>query len=98
MPFASLLGKWGSLPRNSGVKLACGLAAYKCGKADEYAGSGKTEWQDNTDILARQLSSIRKNKNYSGFVVFSYQDLTRSGCKEEIQNLKDSINSTGNGQ
>ena len=98
MPFASLLGKWGSLPRNSSVKLACGLAAYKCGKADEYAGNGKTEWQDNTDILARQLSSIRKNKNYSGFVVFSYQDLTRSGCKEEIQNLKDSINSTGNGQ
>ncbi len=91
LDFNSLLKKWSSLSRASGVKLACGIAAYKCALKDNYAGSGSAEWQNNTDILARQLKAIRNNKNYSGFVVFSYQDLTRSACKTEINNLKNTI-------
>ena len=90
--FNSLLKKWSSLSRASGVKLACGIAAYKCATKDKYAGSGSAEWQNNTDILARQLKAIRNNKSYSGFVVFSYQDLNRSACKTEIQNLKNAVN------
>ncbi len=90
--FSSLLKKWSSLSRASGVKLACGIAAYKCGAKDKYAGSGAAEWQSNTDILARQLKAIRNNKSYSGFVVFSYQDLNRNACKTEIQNLKNAVN------
>ena len=93
LDFASLLKKWSSLSRTSGVKLACGIAAYKCATKDKYAGSGSAEWQSRTDILARQLKAIRSNKSYSGFVVFSYQDLTRTACKKEIENLKNSINS-----
>ncbi len=92
LDFSSLLKKWSSLSRASGVKLACGIAAYKCGTKDKYAGSGAAEWQNNTDILARQLKAIRNNKNYSGFVVFSYQDLNRNACKTEIQNLKNTVN------
>lgn len=95
--FDSLLKKWSSLSRASGVKLACGIAAYKCAAKDSYAGSGSAEWQNNTDILARQLKSIRNNKSYSGFVVFSYQDLTRNACKTEIQNLKKAVNETAQG-
>lgn len=92
LAFESLLKKWSSLPRASGVKLACGIAAYKCAAKDKYAGSGSAEWQNNTDILARQLKAIRNNKSYSGFVVFSYQDLNRNACKTEIQNLKNAVN------
>ena len=92
--FATLLKKWSSLSRASGVKLACGLAAYKCATKDSYAGSGSAEWQNKTDILARQLRAVRNNKNYGGFVVFSYQDLTRTACKTEIQNLKKAIGET----
>lgn len=92
LDFSSLLKKWSSLSRASGVKLACGIAAYKCAVKDQYAGSGSAEWQNNTDILARQLKAIRNNKSYSGFVVFSYQDLNRSACKTEIQNLKNAVN------
>lgn len=94
LAFTSLLNKWGNLSRASGVKLACGIAAYKCATTDKYAGTGSAEWKNNTDILSRQLTAIRKNKNYGGFVVFSYQDLTRSACKTEINNLKNTI--TGN--
>lgn len=91
LDFQSLLAEWAALPRNPQIKLVCGLAAYKCGKNDAYAGAGSAEWQENTDILARQLKCIRKNKNYSGFVVFSYKDLNRAACKTEIQNLKEAI-------
>lgn len=93
--FEKLLKQWSDLPKHSSVKLACGMAAYKCSTADNYAGTGKKEWQENTDILARQLKSIRKNSNYNGFVVFSYQDLIRTSCKTELENFKDTVK-TGN--
>ncbi|MBR2868602.1 MAG: family 10 glycosylhydrolase [Clostridia bacterium] len=89
--FNKLLKQWASLPRHSSVRLVCGIAAYKCAKADNYAGSGKTEWQNSTDILARQITAIRSNKNYSGFAVFSYADLERAACKTEIENMKKTI-------
>ncbi|MBO5858643.1 MAG: family 10 glycosylhydrolase [Clostridia bacterium] len=86
--FTKLLNQWASLPRHSSVKLVCGIAAYKCSSEDNYAGSGKKEWTQSTDILARQTRAIRNNKNYSGIAVFSYSDLNRSACKTEIENLK----------
>ncbi|MBQ4604659.1 MAG: family 10 glycosylhydrolase [Clostridia bacterium] len=91
LAFNSLLNGWGNLSRTSGVKLACGIAAYKCETTDKYAGTGSAEWKNNTDILSRQLTEIRKNRNYGGFVVFSYQDLNRTACKTEISNLKNTI-------
>ena len=98
--FKSLLNQWGAFSRNSAVKLACGIAAYKCGTEDAYAGTGSDEWQKNTDILARQFECISQNSDYSGFVIFSYQDLLRESCKTEIQKLKEAVNLTavGNGQ
>ena len=89
--FEKLLKQWASLPRHSSVRLMCGIPAYKCAKADSYAGTGKNEFVENTDILARQLRSIRSNNNYSGFAVFSYADLERAACKTEIINLKNEI-------
>lgn len=86
--FSKLLNQWASLPRHSSVKLVCGIAAYKCAKSDAYAGTGKNEWTQSTDILARQTKAIRSNKNYSGVAVFSYSDLNRSACKTEIENMK----------
>lgn len=89
--FNKLLKQWSSLPRHTEVKLMCGIPAYKCAKTDDYAGTGKNEWTQNTDVLARQLKSIRTDKNYSGFAVFSYADLERTACKTEILNLKNEI-------
>lgn len=94
--FASLLSQWGNLRRNKNVKLACGIAAYKCGNADEYALAGKAEWQENSDILARQISCINANPSYNGFVMFSYSDLTRDGCSTEIRNLKEILRGMNN--
>lgn len=88
LPFPELLAQWANLPRHSSVKLVCGLAAYKCATEDAYAGNGKTEWKNNTDMLVRQVNGIRNNNSYSGFALFSYNDLIRSSCKTEIENLK----------
>lgn len=94
LAFKPLLDKWSSLARASSVKLACGIAAHKCSAVDKYAGTGSDEWETNSDILSRQVSAIRKNDNYCGFAVFSYQDLNRSDCKSEIDNLKNTITGT----
>ncbi len=91
LDFNKLLTEWSKLKRHAGVELVCGIAAYKCSVKDSYAGSGSAEWQQNSDILVRQLNCIRKNGNYCGFAVFSYQDLTRANCKTEIQNLKNAV-------
>ncbi len=89
--FKKLLMQWGNFRRNSSVRLLCGIGAYKCGYIDEYAGNGKNEWIENSDILARQISCIKENKNYIGFVLFSYKDLLRNESKAEIQNLKETV-------
>ena len=90
LAFEQTLNKWCSPERK--VALACGIAAYKCGKEDEFAGSGHSEWQNNSDILARQISTVTANKNYTGFVIFSYSDLIREDAQKEIKNLKELIN------
>lgn len=90
-PFKSLLSQWSKLPRNSEVQLACGIAGYKCATEDSYAGEGVAEWQENTDILVRQLEAVRADENYSGFVMYSYRDITRAECSEEISNLKNFV-------
>ena len=94
--FTTLLNQWGNFERNKNISLACGIAAYKCGNTDEYALAGKAEWQENTDILARQLSCIRNNPDYNGFVMFAYSDLTRAACSEEMQNFKSTLRGTNN--
>lgn len=93
--FNSMLAQWGALKRSPNVRLLCGIAAYKCGKEDKYAGTGSKEWLESSDIMLRQAQSIAANKNYDGFVVYSYSDLGRKSCSDEMKRLKDYIKSNG---
>lgn len=70
-PFEKTAEQWAAMCRESGVKLVCGLAAYKCGKTDEFAGSGKNEWMENNGVLKEEYSIISKIEEYSGFSLFS---------------------------
>ncbi len=95
LPFRKTLEKWGNLERNPSVTLACGIAAYKCD--DTYSYSDESEmidWQSRDNNLALQVSKIRENKNYGGFVIFSYSNLTDENCCEEISNLIKTITET----
>jgi len=72
LPFAETALRWSELVKSPDVKALYGLAAYKCGQEDAYAGAYASEWIDNSDLLSRQLALIRKLKRYDGFVLFSY--------------------------
>ena len=75
MPFEKVLDSWCNIVTNENVKLVIGLASYKCGEEDLYAGKGKNEWQTNENILSEQLKFLRK-KECDGFSLFSYNSLS----------------------
>lgn len=95
LPFEATAKAWENLAGKSTVQLICGFAPYKCGKTDENAGSGETEWQENSDILARQYKYISSSSRWNGFCLFSYSysfgENTKGISKLEIKNLVDML-------
>lgn len=75
MPFEKTLDRWCDIVTNENVKLIIGLASYKCGEEDLYAGKGKDEWLTKDNILSEQLKSLRK-KECDGFSLFSYNSIS----------------------
>lgn len=75
LPYKKVINSWCELVTNENVKLVIGLASYKCGEEDLYAGSGKSEWQNNDGVLCEQLKYLRK-KECDGFSLFSYNSLS----------------------
>lgn len=58
-PFEPTLKRWEELRGDSPVRLIIGLAAYKQGKEDKWAGqAGENEWIDNPDIISRQIELV----------------------------------------
>jgi uncharacterized lipoprotein YddW (UPF0748 family) len=73
-PFERCLAEWEDLVRNNDIKLLIGLAVYKIGLEDTWAGaSGRNEWIVNDDIIRRQTALSRQADNYGGIIYFSYQ-------------------------
>lgn len=91
MPFTYVMKSWGTFVEESDVVLVCGLAPYKCGRTDEFAGKGKNEWNENVNILSRQYEQVKKTRMYQGFSLFSYSycfgDNVTEISKKEIKNL-----------
>lgn len=75
MPFESVVNSWTEIADKTKVKLCFGLACYKCGNADEYAGVGINEWIDGFDIVSRQIVTLRGLEDYCGFCIYSYSSL-----------------------
>ncbi len=92
LPYAETTDTWAKLIKRSDISLVIGLAAYKSGLEDKYAGSGKYEWQENTDILVRQrdLTDIYG----AGYAYFRYDSLfipepsVAASVSAELENLK----------
>lgn len=79
-PFEQTAQQWAELTRCGSVKLYAGLAIYKSGEEDQYAGpeSGQKqgpryEWINHSDIISRQVDLVRKTQPYAGFALYSYQ-------------------------
>lgn len=95
LPYESLISQWSGMVTNSGVKLVIGLAAYKIGAADNYAGAaGKNEWLDNDDIISRQMKLAKNLGNYGGVALYRYDSVfnptseVAAQVSKEIQNIK----------
>ncbi len=75
LPFKDTCLAWSRLVTNPSVKLVIGLAPYKIGIADNWAGDGKYEWANSTDMLARQMSYAQTLSNYGGVAMYRYDSL-----------------------
>jgi uncharacterized lipoprotein YddW (UPF0748 family) len=71
-PYSDLIRTWSSMVKAPGVKLVIGLAPYKIGLSDQWAGSGKTEWQKNSNIISRQMADAKNLTNYGGVALYRY--------------------------
>ena len=74
-PYAETARQWNGMISSSGVKLYVGLAAYKLGAEDRWAGDGKNEWVSTSDILSRMVQTGREQSHYGGFILFRYDSL-----------------------
>ena len=77
-PYDEIVEEWSEMTTAPGVSLRIGLAAYKVGEVDNYAGSGKNEWTQNTNILARQIDLSRQYDNVEGTILFRYDQIFTS--------------------
>lgn len=78
LPFMTAADAWAALPRADGVRLYAGLALYKAGEVDTFAGSGGNEWVEGGEILAHQVRYIRE-KSYKGVALFRYVHWAETG-------------------
>ena len=80
--FNVMLDDWKKMNTNKNVLLYIGLAFYKAGGASESNVLAKTEWQEEHDIIMRQVHLIKDTyKTHSqlkGFVFFAYTELFSS--------------------
>ena len=73
-PFDKVLNSWIDLVKEKEIKIVPVLAFYKVGTEDKEAGTGKSEWLNNSNIIKRQIKLI-KEKELSGYALFRYDFL-----------------------
>lgn len=91
-PYAETVEQWSEMITND-VALYVGLSPYKIGTEDTYAGSGRWEWANSGDILARMVQTARTDSQYQGFALFRYDSLFKpqSSVKAAVQEEIDSL-------
>lgn len=69
-PFRETLAQWEALVTNKNITLVIGLAAYKLGAEDKWAGAaGELEWIENPDIIAQQIECVRSS-SAAGYALY----------------------------
>ncbi len=99
-PYESTIRDFNRMLQGTGVGLYVGLATYKFGKEDTWAGAGKNEWIGTTDMIARQVEAARSLSEYGGFILYRYDSTFRpesfygsaaitEQVRAEMENLQD---------
>lgn len=79
-PFSEELSRWLQLTEKTDVKLVPGLALYKVGEEDEFAGKGKNEWKERIDVIERQIDLAKETGCY-GVSFFSAGYISKLNLK-----------------
>jgi uncharacterized lipoprotein YddW (UPF0748 family) len=75
-PFERCLAEWEEMVSGTNIKLLIGLAVYKIGAVDAWAGeAGRYEWINSSNIIERQIELSKQAVNYGGYILFSYRFL-----------------------
>ena len=88
-PFAEIAAQWDALCTAYQVPLVAGLAAYKVGQQDAYAGSGSGEWAESPDILRQQADFLRTLDSFAGMIFFRYDNFA-DGTAESLFSVQSS--------
>ncbi len=97
-PYDATVQKFNGMITAPGVELYVGLAPYKIGTEDTWAGEGKSEWINGENILARMVGSARKNGHYKGFALYRYDSVfapaagTKPQMEAELSSLMEVLN------
>ena len=89
-PFEDCAAQWRTLCGGRNVRLLGGLVAYKIGRDDLFAGSGRVEWKTDAAILKHQVLTLR-SLGYDGFALFSasFLNFDKKLSAKVLKNLKD---------
>lgn len=92
-PYESTIKEWHQLINNTNTDLYIGLAAYKVGVEDTWAGDGVDEWTKNKDMLKRQIDIIHNLQEVKGFAFYRYDSLFKPSntTKEHIKEEKNQL-------
>lgn len=94
VPYTATVAQFNKMIKVDSIKLYIGLAAYKVGAVDNYAGAGKNEWLNNSDMLSRMVDAARGYSRYGGFMLFRYDSMyspasgVAAQMKTELKALK----------
>lgn len=72
-PFAETAQLWAETA--SAARLIIGLAPYKIGLTDQWAGAGAEEWCTDPEVLSAQTAFCESLENVSGTAFYSYASL-----------------------
>lgn len=86
-PFERTLEQWQNMCSDT-VNVVAGIAAYKAGQSDNYAGSGMNEWVNSSNVVSREMT-IAKEHN-CGIALFRYDSLfeTKGAAEKELEAIK----------
>lgn len=92
--FQNMLETWKKAVKNSNVGLCIGLGFYKGVPELE---EDRQEWENNFDIISRQVEICKKDQTVEGYVYFSYSSLfsNQEPYKKQRENIIKAVNANG---
>lgn len=94
-PFQETVDMWENMITCEDVKLSIGICTYKIGKIDTWAGEGKNEWIENTNIPTEEIEFITSKEKPIGISIYDYsstflpEDNVKEAMATQVENFSE---------